>query len=162
MKIISTLFLSTFLLLSVAQAAPKKGVSVSVELSPAGSFEIQGKVKGSIKKTGSGYEAKKLSFSVKKLKTGMDLRDKHTKEKLEYKKHSSIVVTDAKGSGGKGTANISVRGVKKPFSFNFKESGKSIIAKFKLNLKDFGISGISYMGVGVKDSVEVTAVVPVK
>lgn len=162
MKKFTVILISTFFLATTAVAAPKKGVSVSVELSPAGSFEITGKVKGSVKKTGAGYEAKKLSFAVKKLKTGMDLRDKHTKEKLEYQKHSDVVVSDAKGSGGKGSGTITVRGVSKKFSFSFKESGKNIIASFKLNLKEFGFTGINYMGVGVKDSVEVSAVVPVK
>jgi len=162
MKKVIALVLGFSLFFSTAHAVSKKGVSVSVELSPAGSFEIKGKVKGSVKKKGSGFEAKKLSFRVKRLKTGMDLRDKHTKEKLEYKKHSDVVVTNAKGSGGKGTGTITVRGVKKKFAFTFKEAGKYIKAKFKLSLKDFGFSGINYMGVGVKDKVTIEAMVPVK
>jgi hypothetical protein len=161
MKFLSAILLSTFLVFSNAYAA-KKGISISVELSPAGSFEIKGKVKGKVKKSGAGFSAKKLSFKVKRLKTGMDLRDKHTKEKLEYKKYADVVVTDAKGSGGKGTGTINVRGKKQKFNFSYKEVGKYVQAKFKLSLKSFGFSGINYMGVGVKDKVTVTATIPVE
>ena len=161
MKLLSVILLSNFFVFSGIYAA-EKGISIAVELSPAGSFEIKGKVKGSVKKSGPGYLAKKLSFKVKRLKTGIDLRDKHTKEKLKYKKYSSIVVTDAKGSGGKGTGIINVRGKKQKFNFSYKEVGKYVQAKFNLSLKSFGFKGISYMGVGVKDKVTVTATVPVK
>ncbi|MCO4794129.1 MAG: YceI family protein, partial [Bacteriovoracaceae bacterium] len=162
MKTFLNFLFINLLFISVSIAGPKKGISVSVNLSPAGSFEIKGKVKGKVSKKDGGFFAKKLSFKVKRLKTGMELRDKHTKDKLEFKSHPNVVVKNAKGSGGKGTASISVRGVTKKIGFKYSVVGKYVKAIFKLNLKDFKFSGINYMGVGVKDKVTVTAVVPIK
>ena len=155
--ILPILFCSSLLI-----AAPKKGVVVSVELSPAGSFEIKGRVKGTIKKKGKGFSAKKLTFSVSKLKTGLDLRDEHTIKHLSKKGKYNTITVIAKGKNGKGNGIAKVRGKKKKFKFTYEQVGKYIIAKFKLSLKAFGITGISYMGIGVDDTVEVVATVPVK
>lgn len=156
------LLLLILLMAFSANAKSKKGVTVYVELSPAGSFEIKGKVKGKVRTKGGQLFADKITTKVKNLKTGLDLRDKHTKEKLEYKKFPKIEVTNAKGSNGKGTGTINVKGIKKKISFTYKETGKYIKAKFNLSLKDFNFSGIKYLGVGVKDKVRVEAVVPFK
>lgn len=161
-KFFYTTIILPLLLTSTMAFAAKKGVTISVELTPAGSFEITGKVKGKVTKKGDTYVAKKLTFSIPKLKTGLDLRDKHTKDYMSNKgKHKTIVVA-AKGKGGKGVGTIKVRGKKKKFKFTYEEKGKKLHAKFALNIKDFGITGVSYMGVGVDDKVEVTAVVGIK
>ena len=139
-----------------------KGVIVNVDV-PGMSFQAKtSKLKGSVKKEGDVYKADKLYVKVKSLKTEMDLRDEHLRDKLEYKKHSKIVVSQGVAKGGKGKAIIEIKGVKKPINFSYQESGGLFIAKFPLSLKDFGITGISYMGLGVKDKVVVEASVPIK
>ncbi len=139
-----------------------KGVVVNVDV-PGMSFQAKSsKIKGDVTKAGDSFKADKLSVKVKTLKTEMDLRDEHLREKLDYKKHSDIQVTGGVAKDGKGSATIEIKGVKKPVSFTYKENGKLFVAKFSLSLKDFGITGISYMGLGVKDQVTVEASVPIK
>lgn len=134
------------------------GVKVDVQLSPAGSFEIDtGSISGKIEKTSSGYRAKKLSVSVRNFTTSMELRDKHTKEKLQVSEYPKITVFDVVAASGKGSAMIKIMNIKKPISFTYKESDNKITANFELKLSDFNIKGINYMSVGVKDTVKIMA-----
>lgn len=139
-------------------------VNVQVGLSPAGSFEIEApRVRGQVRADGNGgHQADQLRLAVSSMKTGIELRDEHLHDRLKSKEHPQIIVTNAKGSGGRGTADIEVAGVKRPISFNYREQGRQIEVTFDLNLKEFNISGISYMGVGVRDQIRVKAMVPVR
>jgi polyisoprenoid-binding protein YceI len=155
--------LSTLLLVSFSVFSAGKGVDITVNLSPAGSFQIETpKVKGKIIKSGASYSAKKLYVKVKDLKTGIELRDKHMKKRLSPKKHPKIIVTSLKAKGGKGKAVIQIKGIKKPVSFTYEDSGKLFNATFKLNLEQFKIKDLSYMGVGAKKIVIIKANIPVK
>lgn len=138
-------------------------ISVKVKLSPAGSFNMVFKdVRGSLKKEGNLIKGKKISAKVKTLATGMDLRDEHARDKLEYKKHPRITVTDIVGKNGVGKGKINIKGISKKIVFKYKNLGKGLyITKFPLSLKDFKFSNINYMGVGVTDKVMVTAKIPV-
>ncbi|MBT7609675.1 MAG: YceI family protein [Bacteriovoracaceae bacterium] len=162
-KIIYTSFILPLLLCSaLSHSASKKGVVISVELSPAGSFEINGKIKGKVHKEGNGFHAKKLTFKISKLKTGLDLRDEHTIKYLSNKGKYKYVAVTAKGSGGNGIGKIKILGKTKKFKFKYVQEGKNIKANFNLSIKDFGFEGISYMGIGVDDQVEVSATVGIK
>ena len=156
------LFLTLFIAALSLSTFAGKGVVVNVDV-PGMSFQAKSsKVKGKVMKADGAFKAEKLSVKVKSLKTEMDLRDEHLREKLKYKEYSNIVVTNGQAKDGKGTATIEIKGVKKPVSFTYKENGKLFVAKFNLSLKEFGITGISYMGLGVKDQVTVEASVPIK
>lgn len=149
-------FYSLFLFLISFSALAE--VKVDVQLSPAGSFEIvTGNINGKVQKTKEGYKAKKLSVSVNSFSTSMELRDKHTKEKLNSSEYPRITVSDVIAANGKGKANIKIMKIKKPISFTYKESGNKLVATFELKLSDFNIKGINYMGIGVKDIVKVKA-----
>lgn len=87
----------------------------------------------------------------------MELRDKHTKEKLNSSEFPRITVFDVIAANGKGKGVIKIMKVKKPITFTYKESGSKIIADFELKLSDFNIKGINYMGIGVKDIVKIKA-----
>jgi polyisoprenoid-binding protein YceI len=141
-----------------------KGVTISVELSPAGSFEVKAKkVKGTVKVKGDSVMGSNLSVKVKSLKTGMDLRDDHLIKKLEYKKHPKIIVKKFAGKGGSGTALFSIRGVESKVPFTYKKvDAKYMKANFTISLKAFKIEGVSYMGAGVKDKVKLEAYVKYK
>lgn len=160
MKNLVLLLLLTF---SLSVFSSGKGVDVTVNLSPAGSFHVTTKkVKGKVIKKDNLYSAKKLYVKIKDLKTGMDLRDEHMKKRLSPKKHPKILVTKLKAKSGKGKAIIEIKGIKKPIKFSYKVSKKMMEAVFKLNLNDFKVEDISYAGVGVKDIITVKAVVPIK
>ncbi len=141
--------------------AAETPVKVKVPLT-VGSFDLTAaKVIGSGEKKGGVYTAKEIKVKVDDMTTGQPLRDKHTKEHLESAKYPFITVSDIKASGGSGTAKITVKGITKEIKFIYKDAGPGkATADFKLNLKDFKFSGISYLGVGVEDEVQVTATLP--
>lgn len=155
--------LIVLMVFSLSSFAASKGVIVDVNLSPAGSFQIKGKLKGSVTQKGDKFISESLYSPVKNFKTGMDLRDDHTKKKLEYKKFPKVEIIKAAGKDGKGQAIVQIRSIKKKVPFTYKKlDSKYIQAVFNLSLKDFKFEGINYMGVGVKDLIKVTATVPVK
>jgi hypothetical protein len=133
-------------------------VNVDVKLSPAGSFSIDaGSVKGKIKKVKGELHAKKLSVRVKKFKTGLDLRDKHTKEKLQYKSKAGkkISLINVIGKNGKATGTLVILNKKHKITFLYKVKSGHVVGNFTLSLKKLGFKGISYLGVGVQDKVTV-------
>ncbi|MFT6632256.1 MAG: polyisoprenoid-binding protein YceI [Bacteriovoracaceae bacterium] len=154
----------TFLLNCTTTFALNKSISIDVELSPAGSFKIESKrVKGKVYLERGNLTAKNIKVLVKNLKTGIDLRDKHLKKKLEIESNpkASLTLLSAQGKNGKGTGIFKVLGKTQESSFTYKKVGKSEgIALFSLSLKKFGISGISYMGVGVQDKVTISVTLP--
>lgn len=149
-----TLFFTQITLAQVAK--------IDVQLSPAGSFEAQGKVVGSLKKIKGMLVGKNIRVPIKSLETGIELRDSHLQKRLRSKRVSSVAVLKAKGKGGKGIGIISVKGIKRKFKFTYKLKGKVAHCQFKLSLKKFKIQDISYLGVGVVDEVTIKAEVPVK
>lgn len=136
---------------------------VDVTLSPAGSFKAKtGDIKGFATVKGDEVSAQNIVVNLKGLKTGIELRDKHTLKHLETDKHPQAVLVMGKGKGGKGTGKIRIKGIEKEISGTYKVKGKDLQAEFKLNLPDFKITNIKYMGVGVEDEVVLHVSVPVK
>ena len=150
------------LLFSISAMAKDAPVVVKVELKPIGSFEATtASVIGKGKKNKDVFEAKEVKIPVATLKTGMSLRDDHMKDYLKFKEHKFIIAKNIKATKGTGTADLEIKGITKPVKFTYKELGpKSAQASFKVNLKNYEISGINYKGVGVQDEVEITATIP--
>ncbi|MCB9091126.1 MAG: YceI family protein [Halobacteriovoraceae bacterium] len=164
MKKLSAFILFSFLWVGFAHAQKLK---IHIPLSPAGSFDAEGKiVNGYVKKKGSSYVASKMSVVAKELKTGIDLRDEHLHDRLKAKKFPKIEILKASGKGGKGKAEVKIRGVKKSVAFTYKVKGKTVEFKMPIVLKQFKFDhdkdSLSYMGVGVSDKVEVTGTLKVK
>mgnify|MGYP001202154416 CR=1 FL=1 len=137
--------------------------TVGVTLIPAGSFKAKSTdVKGFATKKGDEVSAKNIVVDLKDLKTGVDLRDKHTKKHLETDKFPQAILVSATGKGGKGTGVIKIRGIEKNIAGTYKVEGNTLVAQFPLVLSEFGITGIKYMGVGVDDEVRVQVSVPIK
>lgn len=152
---------SFFLFVSLVVNAQQ--ASVDVTLNPAGSFKGKtSDVKGFATKKGDEVTATNIVVDLRNLKTGVTLRDKHTKKYLETDKHPQAVLVSATGKGGKGTGIIKIKGVEKNIAGTYKISGNVLNATFPLTLSDFGITGIKYMGIGVEDQVKVQISVPVK
>ena len=95
-----------------------------------------------------------------KLTTGIDLRDEHMRERI---KNEIVMVKSATGSGGSGKGIIIVRDVEKEFKFTYKVlNQKYLRATFELNLSDFKIPNLSYMGVGVEEVIKLEITLPYK
>lgn len=136
---------------------------VDIGLRPAGSFKVKtSDVKGMVLKKGSSFEAQNIVVGLTSLKTGIELRDTHTKKYLEVEKFPEAILVSAKGEGGKGTGTIRIKGIEQKISGTYKIEGSSLVAEFPLKLSDFKITGIKYMGVGVDDSIKLVVTVPVK
>ena len=100
-------------IMSVAAFAETQ-VTMFITLSPAGSFNaVNKKVKGNLIKQNGAFTTDKLYLNVENFKTGIELRDEHLWKHLQSTKHPKATLTDLKATGGKGTANLEVAGVKK-------------------------------------------------
>ena len=140
-------------------AATKKGTTIFVDLSPAGSFEAKSsKIKGGkVVKDNGKYTVENIYIPSDSIETGIDLRDEHLRKRLGKE---DVTVIKAEGKDGKGKGQIKINGIVKDFDFTFEEIEKKYLkGKFKLKLSDFKITDISYMGIGVEDSIIVEAIV---
>lgn len=157
------LFAALIVTMGISTAAMAQSVVVDVVLNPMGDFKAKSSaVKGEAVVKGDEVSAENIVVDLKTLKTGVELRDKHTQKHLETEKFPEAILVSAKGKGGKGTGKIKIRGVEKDVAGVYKVDGKVLKAKFKLKLSDFGIEDINYMGVGVEDEITLNVIVPVK
>ncbi len=164
------IFIASILFLVSLNALPtdyKKHIQIEVQLSPAGSFTIESKkIKGKVFLTESGnIISENIRIPVESLKTGVELRDNHLKKKLgiEQDKKAFLLLVKAKGKKSSGTATFKVLDKEQSVPFKFiKLSENYGQANFSLSLEKFGITGINYMGVGVKNIVNIKVVMPYK
>ena len=111
-----------------------------------------------------------VAVPLANLKTGIDLRDKHMREKylqvaqfptaeLEVARGSLNLPADGANASGTGQGTIKIHGVSKPVTFKYvaKRSAASydVSGNVQINIKEFGIEVPSYMGVTVKPDVDV-------
>lgn len=104
--------------------------------------------------------------------TGIDLRNRHMKEKyLDTKAHpfAELKVPKAmlkEGQGQKGSGTFTVHGTSKPVAVVYDVAktgdGYSVKGEFDINIKAHGIEVPSYLGVTVKPDVKVVAAFAVK
>ena len=155
--LLATLLFTQF---SLAQQGNAKAF---VSLNPAGDFVANLKSTGSAQMAGGKVSAKSIVIDMKSLSTGLDLRDDHAKNKyLEVGKYPEAVLTDATGENGKGQGKLKFHGKENPVTGTYTiQGGKTLQAEFKIKLSDYGISDISYKGIGVEDLVKIEVVVPV-
>lgn len=150
-------------ILCVSSMSFAQSVSVDVVLNPMGDFKAKtSDVKGFATVKGDEVSASNITVNLKNLKTGVELRDKHTQKHLQTDKFPEAILVSATGKGGKGTGKIKIKGVEKDIAGTYKVEGKTLKAEFKLSLPDFGITDINYMGVGVEDEVKLAVSVPIK
>lgn len=154
-------FVSVF---SAGAAWAEPGVVIDVLLSPTGSYKAKTqKVTGSAKKTpDGGVIAENVVVDMQSIKTGIGLRDKHTKERLKTDKFKEAKLIKATGKDGKGTGEMEIMGKKQKVEGTYKIEGNMLKADFPMNLKDLDIKDVRYMGVGVKDKVVVHVELPIK
>lgn len=139
-----------------------KGVQIEVKLSPAGGYIARAPViAGSAHKNGDTVSAEGIEVDLNAIKTGVELRDKHTKQRLLVDKHPVAKLVKAEGKGGKGKATLDLRGKQTEVSGTYELKDGNLIAKFPMSISALGITDAKYMGVGAKDEVIVTVEVPV-
>ena len=152
---ISGLFFSSNLLAAEA--------TFDVRLVPAGDFTGKtSDVSGFATMVGSKVKAENIKVSLKNLKTGVDLRDTHTRKHLDTAKFPDAVLVSAEGENGVGTGLLKIKGIEKKITGTYKIVAQELAAQFKINLSDFKITGIKYMGVGVDDEVVLNVKVPTR
>ncbi len=142
-------------------------VKVHIPLSPAGSFDAKAKIHNGVAMEKKGkFFAKDMYVVAKELKTGIDLRDEHLWDRLKTKKYPKIKVLKATGKGGRGIASVDIRGVKQKVPFTYKMKGKKADFKMKVDLNKFKFDNdkdrLSYMGIGVKNELEISGELDVK
>jgi polyisoprenoid-binding protein YceI len=156
---------STLIVLLAASTAHARNgkLTVDVTLSPAGSFKVETlQVEGYAIKKNGGIEAKNVKIDLRNIQTGIGLRDKHTKERLLVTKYPQAKLISATGKNGKGQAVIEIKGRPQKVEGTYTVSGDTVKAQFPLKLADLQINNVRYMGVGVKDTVLVNIVLPLK
>lgn len=157
------LFAASLILTLGVSSAFAQSVVVDVTLNPMGDFKAKTtQVKGEAIVKGDEVSAQNIVVNLTSLKTGVELRDKHTQKHLETSKFPEAVLVSATGKGGKGTGKLKIRGIEKEVAGTYKVEGKLLKADFTVKISDFGIKDINYMGVGVEDTVTLHVAVPVK
>jgi len=155
------ILLMTVLLSSFAMA--DGNVVVDITLNPMGDFKAKTtEIKGEAIQKGDEVSAENIVVNLKSLKTGVELRDKHTQKHLETDKFPEAVLTKATGKGGKGQGHIKIRGVEKDITGTYTIKDKTLSAEFNLSLADFNMKDINYMGIGVEDTVTLHITLPLK
>jgi polyisoprenoid-binding protein YceI len=138
-------------------------------IGPAG-FKINGQTTAmEVKAEG---EAVVLRVPLDSVDTGIELRNKHMKEKyLDTKSFPFAELKVAKtllkeGTGQKGTGTFTVHGQAKEVqvTYDVAKSGEGLEVKgsFDINIKQHGIDVPNYMGITVKPEVKVVAAFQVK
>lgn len=158
------IFAGLLMILCVQLSKAEVGVVADVSLTPAGDFKAtMNEISGSVTVKGDTITANDVRVKLANLKTGMSLRDKHTKDKyLEVKKFPEAILTIGSGKSGKGTGKLKIKNIEKDISGTYKIVGNNVLAEFPIKLSDYGIKGIKYMGVGVDDNVMVHVEMPIK
>jgi polyisoprenoid-binding protein YceI len=154
---------ASIVVLCFSSLALAQNVSVDVVLNPMGDFKAKtSDVKGFATVKGDEVSASNVTVNLKSLKTGVEVRDKHTQKYLQTDKFPEAILVSATGKGGKGKGKIKIKGIEKDIAGTYKIDGKTLNAEFPLTLTDFDIKDINYMGVGVEDQIKLKVSIPVK
>jgi polyisoprenoid-binding protein YceI len=158
-----------------AWRAAQSDIRVTCPMTIGGSFDVRTTaLSGTLTVSTSGSPAfgGSLAVDLRTLDTGISLRNTHLRESyLEVNKgpeydHATVSDIDLKGLNpdapqGKGSfaGALTLHGVKKAVtgSVDVRQAGGGlqIKASFPINLSDYSISAPRYMGVGVKNTVQV-------
>jgi polyisoprenoid-binding protein YceI len=173
------LFLSLWVAVTSAATGPwrvgQAEVSVTCPMTVGGSFDARTSALTGTLTASAGRPSFEGSLAVdlRTVDTGIDLRNEHLREKyLEVDKgegYDQAILSEvalqglnADAPAGKGsfTGSLMLHGVKKtvtgPAEIRQGGTGWRVRASFPLNLPDYNIAKPRYLGVGVKDTVQVT------
>lgn len=161
--IFRTLWIFGFSLISSLAIASSKQVTIDVSLYPVGSFTVESNdIEGTLTKLKDQdiFTANELKVPVASLKTGLDLRDEHMRERMRHKEHKHVIISNIKAEKGKGTAKVTIGGISSSVDFTYKPQSEGYIeVSFPLDLTKYKIEDINYKGIGVEDEVSIKAIV---
>lgn len=159
--ITALLFFVLTLALNPAWGVP---IEVTVHRTIGGAFTIKtSQVQGTIVSEKETVKAASVKVDATSLKVDdQELLTKHIQERLETDHFPTIELTGAEGTNGTGKGIITIKGIAKPVTGQFKVQGNKIVAEFKLSMADFKIEKVRYLGVGAKDEVEIKVELPIK
>ena len=144
-------------------AALAAEAAFDIHLIPAGDFTGRTtEVAGFATMDGAKVKVENIKVTLKNIKTGVELRDSHTRKHLEVEKFPDAILVKGEGENGKGTGTLRIKGIDKPVAGTYKIMGSDLVAQFKIKLSDYKITGIKYMGIGVDDEVNLTVKLPIK
>jgi polyisoprenoid-binding protein YceI len=174
------LFVSVWAVVASAASGPwrvgQAEVSVKCPMTVGGTFDARtSALTGALTASAGSPSALEgnLAVDLRTVDTGIDLRNEHLREKyLEVDKgagYEQAVLSDVALQGlnidapaGKGsfTASLTLHGVKKPVTgpVEIRQAGTGwrVRASFPVHLPDYNIDKPRYLGVGVKDTVQVS------
>jgi len=111
-----------------------------------------------------------VTVTLTHLSTGIELRDKHMREKyLETPTYPTAVLTIPRASlafpapgatqAGDPQASVTIHGQTRPSTFHYSATndaaGYHVDATLRVNMRDFGVVVPNYMGVSVKPDVDI-------
>lgn len=142
-----------------AWAGPE--VTFDVTLVPAGDFKGKtNEVTGKAIVEGNKVRAEDIRVKLANVKTGVELRDEHTRKHLQADQYPEAILIRASGENGQGTGILKIKNIEKEVKGTYKIEGQELAAQFQVKLSDYDIKGIKYMGVGVDDEVILKVRVP--
>lgn len=161
-----SLLLISALLFSFYGFASDGSVSLAVTLKPMGSFEAKTtllKIKGKTERIKDGFSAENIIVDASSFKTGIELRDKHMREKyLEADQFPEMTLVRGKATQGAFTGELTVHGVTQSVQGKYEVKDNHLIVRFPVKASSFKIAPAKYMGVGVQDDIQVEAMLPIK
>ena len=153
---------------AAAAALSGSGGSVSFTATGPGGLKFEGKT-SAIKISERG-EKVRVSVPLAGLVTGIELRDKHMKEKyldvgsfpeasVEVPRTSLKIPAPGASSSGEADGTFTLHGQTRPakIKYSAKRDGDTldVSASTRINMKEFGVEVPSYLGVTVKPEVDV-------
>lgn len=154
---------ATAVLLAFSIKAHAGQVEAAVVVNPVGDFTAEFKdIDGFAYAEGDGFKADAFIIPWSKVSTGMNVRDKHTKDYFHADKYPNIEIVQAIGKGGKGVAKVKMNGVEQIVKGTYTKDGDNIVAEFPVIPSKFNVTNINFKGAGVQDEVKVKVTVPIK
>jgi len=167
-KLVSSAVVASVLALAFAADAKLAGRgSATFE----GKLSVGGGITGTSNEVSVSDDGTTVSVAVglSHLATANETRDKHVQEHLETEKNPAfktatlkVARTKLKFEGGEGDADgeLTIHGVTKPVKFHYKADKDGAAYRVKgnahISVKEFGIVIPNYLGVTMKDDVEIT------
>lgn len=156
----AALALLTFSLVAAAKLSKTGDGAAGFKATGPGGLNIDGKT-SDIAVADDGTTVT-ITVKLDNIDTGMSLRNKHTKEDLEADKFPTATLKIARSGlkfGGSGDAKgqMTIHGTTKDVSIHYEHSGDHVKGTTRINVGDFGVKPRSYLGISIKNEVEVYA-----
>ncbi len=153
-----------FVFFTSALALAQGHLELRISLSPAGHFVAQtNKVTGYVIRNGNTVKAQDVTIDLRDIDSGIALRNKHMKQRLQTDKYPNALLISGEGANGKGKATIKVKNITKMVEGTYKFLSNNMVeTHFRLKMSDFNIKDVSYLGVGAEDELEVVVNLPLK